>query len=246
MESEYVKNKREIGKKRFLNIMNKRKDYKVLSEYRSNKQRIKIQHLKCGYIYSVTVRALTAERGYCPKCWKNPTTIRMGLIFEEYVKNVNGYTLLSEYVNSKEKVKIRHDDCGNVFLVSPNKFKSKKTRCPNCTISIGEEKVKEYLDRKNIEFKREKTFSDMISDNFLRFDFYLPKYNIAIEFNGKQHYQAIDFFGGEDEFVNILRRDKDKKRYCVDNNIVFIEIPYNEKDIQTYLDNQFKLYRNNI
>jgi hypothetical protein len=31
----------------------------------------------------------------------------------------------------------------------------------------------------------------------LRLDIYFPKYNIAVEYNGQQHYYPVEFFGGE-------------------------------------------------
>ena len=43
--------------------------------------------------------------------------------------------------------------------------------------------------------------------------------NICIEFNGKQHYEPIDFFGGVDRFEKQQINDNIKVNYCNDNNI---------------------------
>lgn len=61
-----------------------------------------------------------------------------------------------------------------------------------------------------------------------RFDIYIPKYNIAIEYNGKQHYEPVDIFGGEEGFQNTIERDKNKRKLCKRNNCLLIEIRYDE------------------
>lgn len=60
----------------------------------------------------------------------------------------------------------------------------------------------------------------------LRFDFYLSDYNILIEYNGKQHYYSIPYFGGEDTLKRQKVNDAIKEKYCQDNNIKLIRIPY--------------------
>lgn len=60
------------------------------------------------------------------------------------------------------------------------------------------------------------------------FDFYLPNNNICIEYQGKQHYQIIDYFGGEKGFEDRQRNDNIKKEFCKTNNIPLLEIQYGE------------------
>jgi very-short-patch-repair endonuclease len=75
----------------------------------------------------------------------------------------------------------------------------------------------------------------------LKFDFYLPNYNLCIEYDGRQHFEPIDFFGGEKNFEIIKKRDKIKNEYCLNNNIHLIRIPYNEyKNINSILHNEIK------
>jgi len=56
----------------------------------------------------------------------------------------------------------------------------------------------------------------------------LPDYNICIEFNGKQHYEPITFFGGEEGLKKQIIRDKIKTQYCDKNNIKLFIIKYDE------------------
>ena len=55
------------------------------------------------------------------------------------------------------------------------------------------------------------------------FDFYLPQYNICIEYDGEFHYKMIMEY---DEFINQKIRDTIKTVYCKENNIKLIRIPY--------------------
>lgn len=59
-----------------------------------------------------------------------------------------------------------------------------------CLQSLGEFKIKQSLEELKIPFIKEKTFPELVSDNNvpLRFDFYLPQYNLIIEYDGEQHF----------------------------------------------------------
>jgi predicted SpoU family rRNA methylase len=51
---------------------------------------------------------------------------------------------------------------------------------------------------------------------------------VGIEYQGKQHFQPIDFFGGEEGFKDLQRRDKEKKKLCVENGVELIYINHYE------------------
>lgn len=64
-------------------------------------------------------------------------------------------------------------------------------------------------------------------------DIYLPKWNIGIEYQGAQHYEPIDYFGGQESLEKTIERDNRKKMLCdkhgcelicVDEGYVFSEI----------------------
>ena len=56
------------------------------------------------------------------------------------------------------------------------------------------------------------------------FDFYIPNYKTAIEYDGLQHYKPIDYFGGIDSYFDTFHRDKIKDDYCKTHNINLIRI----------------------
>ena len=88
--------------------------------------------------------------------------------------------------------------------------------CPYCKESHLEKEINDFLIKNNIIFEREKHF-DWLGKQSL--DFYLPEYNIAIECQGIQHFEPIDFFGGELKFIKQIKNDIIKKEKCYNNNI---------------------------
>jgi len=53
-------------------------------------------------------------------------------------------------------------------------------------------------------------------------DIYIEELNIGIEYQGKQHFEAVDFFGGEESFIKNIERDLRKKQLCEENGCLLI------------------------
>lgn len=56
------------------------------------------------------------------------------------------------------------------------------------------------------------------------YDVYIPKYKIAFEYQGDQHFRAVEFFGGEEGFRSAQERDQRKKRLSYENGVVLCEV----------------------
>lgn len=99
-------------------------------------------------------------------------------------------------------------------------------------VSKMESEMIDYFKNKNIEYTREKTFSDLKSPAgaFLRFDCCIKKNGqmLLFECQGLQHYKPIDYFGGEKQFLKQKLYDNIKKQYCIKNNIPLLYIRYNQ------------------
>lgn len=100
--------------------------------------------------------------------------------------------------------------------------------CPKCKISKGESEVGSWLEKNNIIFETQKKFKDCVFESELKFDFYLPDKNLCIEYNGKQHFEPVGYFGGIEAFKKQIKRDQIKVQYCKDNKINFLTINFNE------------------
>lgn len=57
-------------------------------------------------------------------------------------------------------------------------------------------------------------------------DIYIPSLNIGIEYQGKQHYESVEFFGGEEGLEERIKLDEKKKKLCKDNKVTLLEWPY--------------------
>ncbi len=97
--------------------------------------------------------------------------------------------------------------------------------------SKGEAKVAKVLTSYNIRWYNEYTFVGCKDIKPLRFDFYLPSYNLLIEFDGIQHTEPVDRFGGYEGFKLIKKHDKIKNRYAKENEIELWR--FNDKNIDT-------------
>ena len=63
------------------------------------------------------------------------------------------------------------------------------------------------------------------------FDFYLPEFNICIEYDGKQHFNFVGtWHETKEEFERAIQIDKEKTEYCIKNDIKLIRIPYYDYD----------------
>lgn len=92
--------------------------------------------------------------------------------------------------------------------------------CKYCNETKGEKKIRIYLENNNIKYKQQYKNYGFI------FDFYIEDYNTYIEFNGRQHYEPIEFFGGVESFDKQLSKDILKDKILEKDNIKLIKIGY--------------------
>ena len=177
----------------------------------------------------------------CPKCAGVKKKTHNEYVSEVAVINKN-IEVVGIYVDARTKIlhKCKIDGCN--WMAKPD-WILRGSGCPKCNTSKGENAIADWLSKKNIVYKPQETFDDCKDKYVLRFDFYLPDYNILIEYNGKQHYEPIDFFGGQEGFEKNVKRDKIKENYCKENNITLIKIPY-FADVYEELEKMYELIIN--
>lgn len=174
------------------------------------------------------------------------------LKYWDYEKNAN-INPFEIRKNSRKKVWIK---CINPehnhksYYVQCNSFTSMNSRCPRCAESKIEVAVAKYLDSKDYNYVPQKAFSKCIYKKRLRFDFYLPKYNLCIEGQGIQHYEPIDFANkgqkwAEEQFEEVKIKDDIKRKFCENNSINLLEIKYTDFDnIEQILDDYLSQFKN--
>jgi len=104
-------------------------------------------------------------------------------------------------------------------------------------MSRGEIKVKEVLEKAEILFEQQYIFPDLTSTSGkpLRFDFAVfdedGELDFLIEFNGEQHYTAVEAYGGARKLIQQKYNDMQKIKYCARKDIRLIVIPYYDYEI---------------
>ena len=75
-------------------------------------------------------------------------------------------------------------------------------------------------------------------------DIYIPSLNLGIEYQGIQHYESVDFFGGEKALIHRKELDQRKRILCEKNGIKLLEWPYTDEITNKML--KYKLSEYNI
>lgn len=208
----------------FIENANKIHNYKYdysLTEYKGSHEYIKII---CP-IHGVFEQYATDHiKGCgCKKCKFE----RLSKIFtkskEQFIsdsKKIHGekynYSIV-DYINAKTEVDIICPIHG-VFKQTPNKHLIGHG-CPRCNDYSTEKDIEHILQKERIIGIREKTFDWLIYKDKMKLDFYIPKYNIAIECQGIQHFEPKEVFGGIEEYNKTIDRDKKKRELCEQHGI---------------------------
>lgn len=129
-------------------------------------------------------------------------------------------------------------DCGNICEVDGSNLRTGNTQSCGClkrqNSSHGEEKIKQILQENNIVFQTEKIFKECKFDDtgyYGRFDFYLPDYNILIEFDGIQHFkEGSGIYDSKQQVLKTQKRDLIKTKFAKDYGYTLIRIPYTSYD----------------
>ena len=169
-------------------------------------------------------------------------------------KNWTGYTsdygvefIRQAYMNKKGQWvwECRCGICGGLFYELPAKVNNGHTTSCGCRIqSSGEEYIQSLLSDSGINFKPQYTFDDCKYTYVLRFDFAIIENNKVlglIEYDGKQHFKPIEFFGGGKGFIETKKRDEIKSKYCQLNKIPLLRLPYtlSAKEIKEKIDEYY-------
>lgn len=216
-------------------------EFEILSEYRNANTKIDVKHIPCGNVYTISPRGLLGGKSPC-RCNKESPFKKTDEAFKEELRVLTNEEYISEenYIDANTSILFRHIKCGSIFETTPHRFLSKHTRCPFCNGSKGEQAVQSYLDYNNLKYKREFTFDDCINKAPLPFDFAVIKDEKLgiIEFDGKQHFESIEWFGGQEGFEYTKHNDNIKNKYCEENNIPLLRIPYWDfNNINSLIDN---------
>lgn len=206
---------------------------------RTNERSI-IWHCKCDCGNECDVAACYLTNGHTRSC---------GCLNKEQICKI-GYHNKKDLTNQRfGKLTVMYDtkvrkqgnivwhckcDCGNEIDVRGKSLIGGETQSCGClTSSHGTLKIQTLLIDNKINYITEKSFNDCrFSETkaLARYDFYLPEYNILIEFDGVQHFSPNHFYGGEEEFKKRQSYDRYKNQYALEHGYTLIHIPYFDED----------------
>lgn len=133
-------------------------------------------------------------------------------------------------------------ECGSICEVYGYALKNGNTKSCGCLRSTQEKNIATLLQEVNIDFNREIRFSDCKNENNynLPFDFGIinnDNIQYLIEYDGIQHFKTGTGWNTFEQVQKNHKHDLIKNKYCFDNNIPLIRIPYDKK----YTINDLKL-----
>ena len=194
--------------------------------------------------------------GYgCSLCANENRSLSQRKTLDEFIRQVNeihqnkfDYSK-SVYINDTKKIEIICTTHGS-FWQSPNAH-IRGQGCPKCKTSKGENIIREWLIANKIDFEEQKRFEGCKYKKPLPFDFWLPKYNICIEFDGQQHYKVINRSKNQlknlQAYISIGINDIIKTTYCIEKGIPLIRIPFSTQSINDFLSkNYFNLLTHGV
>lgn len=179
----------------------------------------------------------------CPHCAKRPPVDNS--VVDERLKHRN-ILRIGDYKNALSKIlwKCLNDGCGHEWKATPNNILSKGSGCPNCLLK-NENLVYSLLinNFRFDKFERHKRLQFNNRNYYVDFYFVIDKQKYVVEYNGRQHYEPVKFFGGEEKFKEQTKRDLELVDYCESKNIKLIQMSYKlktEEQKLSFLKNNMK------
>lgn len=218
-----------FGKLTVLNILPERRNHKI------------VYHCICDCGNECDILAQTLKNGNSKSCgcYRSEELTKR---FSYDLTNQKFGRLTALYPTHDKSPKNRRSwfcqcDCGKTSIVRTELLINGHVQSCGCiTSSIGETNIERILQNNNIQFIKNKAyFNDLIGKNNvkLRYDFIILENDTPIriiEFDGLQHNQSIDYFGGDYAFEQLQINDKLKNEYARAHNIPLVRIPYKERD----------------
>lgn len=201
----------------------KSKNLELLENYKNIRSKLSHKCLICNHKFKTTPKTVLQSKIGCPSCAGKKFT-------EEKYKSLlpDSIKLKGKYIDSSKHTLHECLECGYEWITKPNYILHMGCGCPECASSKGEKKIQEYLNDLKIVYIKEKCIE--INQLKYRFDFFIEDLKSIIEFDGIQHFETREFFGGEKYLKKIKKSDKVKNQWCITNNYRLVRISYKEID----------------
>jgi len=185
----------------------------------------------------------------CKKCWK--------ISIDDYRQAAlsKNMTYILDYIPKDTKTTVKGwccNICKHIWSNQMSTIKNGNHGCPNCaTFNKSEKLCRKILEEAlGVNFSSTKpNFLKYITGKNLELDCYNEILNLALEYQGKQHYEWIKFFHPTIEKFNDQKdRDIWKRNKCKELKIDLIEVPYmhshsNPNELKEFIYQEIKKVR---
>ena len=220
----------------------------LLDDFILREDNVKAYCTLCNYEWTTTPSELMQGKG-CYHCGNKSKGEKLRFTNDEFIKKlkeINPYIQpLEKYITSHDRLSVQCLTCGHKWNPKPNNLFNGHG-CPNCSSSFGERQVSIWLDNNKIKYESQKKYSDLLGtgNGLLSYDFYLPQYNLLIEYQGEFHDGTASQQTLE-EFEIQKEHDQRKREYAKSHSIDLLEIWYWDFDnIEDILYNYLKKKEN--
>ena len=171
----------------------------------------------------------------CPTCHRDKERQMNEFIERSKKIHCNKYDYSKvEYVNSTTKVCIICPEHGEFWQMPASHLRG--YGCHECSElrNISETRLYDNLkENTSFEIERQKKFEWLKSKSL---DIFIKDLNVAIEYQGKQHFKPIEYFGGGIKFKSQKQRDIDKYNACKEHGIKLLYFSYDKNVPSDYID----------
>ena len=221
-------------------------DYSLV-DYKGNKEKVILICKKHGIKYSIRPNNHLAGKQFgCPECKREKLNQIHKKSLDKFIDEVESIYGIGRfdfskvvYINEKTPICLISNKINKntglkygEFYITPDVL-LRGYYIESKYNSIGESIVGTFLETNKIDYIRnfKSTKISGISKNlvFIDFSFEYKNKQYWIEYNGIQHYSFVKYFQTFKDFLDQKRRDDNVKQYCIENGIIFIEIPYTYK-----------------
>lgn len=184
---------------------------------------------------SVRGNHLGFERNF--KSWKKQRVVAR-------VNNYLSYFIIEEYHKEKSIVWRRADEIeaevkqGKYREMKRIKYSSPENKWKSEQLVYN--LVKQLYKGKNVIYQHRPYFLRSSIGGQMSYDVYISKINVAIEYQGKQHFEPVDFFGGVESFYKTRLRDKEKLELSIKNEVKLVYINYWEEITETLIQQKIE------
>ena len=186
------------------------------------KNNIKLEW-QCEYGHKWSAVPASIKNGtWCPYCAGFHKTIKD---MRKLAAQRNGWCLSEEYINAKTKL-LWQCEKGHQWMARPTRIQQ-GTWCPICSQGKSERAARKAIE--NIyKVKFPSSWPSFL--NGLQLDCYNEELGLALEYQGQQHFELVDYFhNDEGVFKEQIKRDKRKKKLCDKHGVTLIYLTYKDK-----------------